>query len=165
MKKKKWLIVFSALVVCILIIVFTIALINKKRTINDLMSQLENAINKHEIEKIIDLYPDYCKNEALECFSQEKLDDFYNRVIVKDSEKINIQITRIINYDTSSYDDIAEQIARDYQENIIIEDCQLVRIKYHDAFGESTLKVIKIDGNYYLYFGGYLGEPLVYFVE
>lgn len=163
MKKKKCLIVSSMVVVCIFIIVFTIALIHNKRTINGLISQLEKAINKHDIEKIIDLYPDYCKDKVLKYFSQEKLNEFYNNVIVKDNENINIQILDITNFDISSCDGITEQIAEDYQENIIIEDYQLVIIKYHDDFSESNLQVIKIDGNYYLYFYGNIGEPLSYF--
>ena len=68
------------------------SIINNRRTIDDLISQLENAINKHDIEKIIDLYLGYCKDDAVNYFSQEKLNEFYNNVIVKDGENINVQI-------------------------------------------------------------------------
>lgn len=163
MKKKKWLIGSLITIFCILITVFAIYIINNKRSINNLMSQLENAINKHDIEKIIDLYPDYCKSDVIKYFSQEKLNEFYNNVVINDNEKIKVQILNISNFDTSSCDDIMEQITEDYQKNIIIEDYQLVTIKYHDAFSESNLQVIEIDGNYYLYFNGNIGEPLSYF--
>lgn len=163
MKKKKWLISFLIAIVCISITVFAIYTMNNKRSINNLMSQLENAINKHDIEKIIDLYPDYCKNDVIKYFSQEKLNEFYNNVILNDNEKIKVKILNISNFDTSSCDDIIEQITENYQKNIKIEDYQLVVIKYHEAFSESNLQVIKIDGNYYLYFYGNIGEPLSYF--
>jgi len=163
MKKKKWLVGSLVIVVCISITVFAIVLINKKRSINNLISQLENAINKHDIEKIVDLYPDYCKSDVIKYFSQEKLNKFYNNVIIKDKENIKVQILNISNFDMSSCDDIMEQISKDYQKNIIIEDYQLVTLKYHDDFSESNLQVIKIDGNYYLYFYGNIGEPLSYF--
>ena len=49
------------IIVFVLITVFAIVLTNNKKTINILKSQLENAINEQNIEKIIDLYPGYCK--------------------------------------------------------------------------------------------------------
>lgn len=163
MKKKKWLIGSLIIIVCISITVFAVYTINNKRSINNLISQLENAINKHDIEKIIDLYPNYCKSDVIKYFSQEQLNEFYNNVIINDNKKIKVQILNISNFDKSSCDDIIEQINEDYQESILIEDYQLVTIKYHDAFSESNLQVIKIDGNYYLYFYGNIGEPLSYF--
>lgn len=163
MKSKKWLAISSVIIVFLLISVFVIVLINNKRSINNLISQLENAINKKDIEKIIDLYPDYCKNDVISYFSQEKLNEFYDNVIVKDNKDIEISILNISNFDTSSCNDIMKQISEDYQENILIEDYQLVQIKFHDNFGESNLQVIKIDDEYYLYFYGNIGEPLSYF--
>lgn len=163
MKKKKWLVFSLVTLVCILIVAFTITLINRKRTINDLISQLEDAINKHNIEKIIHLYPDYCKEDVVKYFSQEKLNDFYNNVIVKDSENISVQIVNISNPDISSCDDVMEQIEEQYEQNIIIEDYRLVQIKYHNDFSDSNLQIVKINGDYYLYFYGNLGEPLSYF--
>ncbi len=146
-----------------LIIVFAIISLNKKRTINDLISQLEKAINKHDIDIIIDLYPDYCKDNVEKYFSQEKLNEFYNKIIRQDNEDMKVQILFISNFDKSSCENVTEQIAEDYQKSILIEDYQLVQIKYHENFSESNLQVIKIDGNYYLYFCGNIGEPLSYF--
>lgn len=152
------------IIVCILITVLTIVLTNNKGSISDLTAQLENAINEKNIEGIMDLYPDYCKDDVTKYFSQEKLNEFYNNGIVKDSKDIKIQIVYVSNFDISSCNDIMEQISEDYQDNVEIEEYQLVQIKYHDDFCESNLQVIKIDGNYYLYFYGNVGEPLTYFL-
>ena len=43
MKKKKWLIGSLIIIVCISITVFAVYTINNKRSINNLISQLENA--------------------------------------------------------------------------------------------------------------------------
>ena len=75
-------------------------------------------------------------------FSQEKLNEFYENVIIKDNEKIKVQILNISTFDISLCDDIMEQIVEDFHKTIIIEDCQLVTLKYHDAFSESNLRVI-----------------------
>ncbi|MBD5554376.1 MAG: hypothetical protein HDQ95_03265 [Roseburia sp.] len=163
MKKEKWLVINSIIAIMALICVFTVYFNNSKRDINKLISELESAINKHDIEKIIELYPDYCKDDVIKYFSQEKLDDFYNNVIVKDGEGINIQILNITDFDISSCDNVKKQIADDYEQDIVIEDYQLVQIKYHDSFSDSRLQVIKIEGNYYLYFYGYIGSPMTYF--
>lgn len=45
MKKKKYLFVSLIAIIGILIFTVVITSVNKKRTVNDLMSQLENAIN------------------------------------------------------------------------------------------------------------------------
>ena len=163
MKKKKWLICSLMIIVCVLITTFAVVLVNNKRSINRLISQLEYAINKHDIERIINLYPAYCRADVIKYFSQEKLNEFYNNVIVKDNKDIKVQILYISNLDTSSCNDIMKQIVEAYQENIVVEDYQLVQIKYHNDFSESYLQVIKIDGDYYLYFYDNIGEPLSYF--
>lgn len=163
MKKRKCVMGFLVIIICILITIFAFVFINNRRSINNLISRLENAINKHDIEKIIDLYPEYCRTDVINYYSQEKLNEFYNKVIAQDNEYIKIDILYISDFDTSSCDDIMEEITEDYQEDIVVEDYQLVRIKYHDNFSESNMQVIKIDGDYYLYFSGFLGEPLSYF--
>lgn len=149
--------------VIVLIITFTIISLNKKRTIDNLISQLENAINKHDINMIIDLYPNYCKDDVANYFSQEKLNEFYNNEILQNNEDMKIHILFISNFDQSSCDNVTKQITDDYQKNILIEDYQVVQIKYQENFGESNLQVIRIDGSYYLYFYGNIGEPLSYF--
>lgn len=155
--------VIVVILVCVLITAFSITLVNSKRSINGLMAQLENALNKHDVERIIELYPDYCKTDVVKYFSQEKLNEFYDNVILQDNEDITIKILNISNFDNSSCDNIMKHISEDYQKNIIIEDYQLVTIKYHNNFSESNLQVIKIDNKYYLYFYGNIGEPLSYF--
>lgn len=163
MKKKKWLLVSLIFLGCIFIFAFTMILSGKRNTVEKLISQLENAINEHDIEKIIDLYPDYCRADVVKYFSQEKLNEFYNNVIAHDNKDIQIQILNVSNYDVSSCNDVMKQIAEDYQEGIWVEDYQIVQVKYHDDFGESIMQVIKIDSKYYLYFNGDIGEPISYF--
>lgn len=163
MKKKKGVVVSLVITVVVLIVVFAIISLNKKRTINNLISQLEKAINEHDVGIIIDLYPNYCKNDVKKYFSQEKLEEFYNNIILHDNEDMKIKILFISDFDKSSCSDVMKQITEDYQENILIEDYQLVQIKYHENFSVSNLQVIKIGGNYYLYFYGNIGEPLSYF--
>ncbi len=65
----------------------------------------------------------------------------------------------------SNAKEIQDRINQEYNTNINIQDYQLITIKYHEYFGESTLEVIKINGEYYLYAESYLGEPIQYFVE
>lgn len=163
--EKKYVILSLCALFCILTIAFSIVLGNKIRTIDGLMSQLENAINKHNIEKIIELYPDYCKEKVEGYFSQERLNDFYNDIIVETGEKVNIQIKYTINYDASDCDNITEEIAYFYNKNVIVEDYQILGIEYHNSFSESQLQVIKIKGKYYLYYGGFLGEPISFFAK
>ncbi len=151
MKKKRRFAIFSIAMVCILVSVFALYLSNNKRDINKLITQLEDAINEHDIKEIIELYPDYCRDDVSKRLSQNKLDEFYNNVIEKDSKKINIQILGVTNFNNLSCGDIHEQILNDYGLNIAVDDYQLVQIKYHNDFGESSLQVVKIRGSYYLY--------------
>ncbi len=67
MKKKKWLLVSLIFLGCIFIFAFSMILSGKRNTVEKLISQLENAINEHDIEKILDLYPDYCRADVVKC--------------------------------------------------------------------------------------------------
>lgn len=90
--------------VCILIFTVIITSVNKRRTIDDLMSQLENAINKHDINYNIELYPDYYRDVLINELSQNKLNDFHNKVgdiVIKivwennqDSESMSLEIEK-----------------------------------------------------------------------
>ena len=91
-------------IVCILIFIVIITSVNKRRTIDDLMSQLENAINKHNINYNIELYPDYYRDVLINELSQNKLNDFHNKVgdiVIKivwennqDSESMSLEIEK-----------------------------------------------------------------------
>ena len=69
------------------------------------MSQLENAINKHNINYNIELYPDYYRDVLINELSQNKLNDFHNKVgdiVIKivwennqDSESMSLEIKKI----------------------------------------------------------------------
>lgn len=64
------------------------------------------------------MYPNFCKSDVIKYFSQEKLNEFYNNVIMKDGESIKVQILHISNFDKSSCDDIMDQIAEGYQKTL-----------------------------------------------
>ena len=78
MKKKKYLIIFLITLFCIF--VFAITSINKRRTVDGLMSQLEKAINNQDINSIIKLYPDYYRDTLTNMLSKNKIEDFHNNV-------------------------------------------------------------------------------------
>lgn len=163
MKKKKCLIVSFVIVGCVLTLIFCALQMNKRNTINKLMSHLEKAINNHNIEKIIELYPDYYQDTVRSQLSQSKIDEFYNNVVVNDD--MQIEIISISNFDLSEAKNIQDKINQEYNLSTKIEDYQLVTINYHKDFGESTFQVIKINGEYYLYAESYLPEPIRYFVK
>lgn len=163
MKKKKWILAAFCLIICVFIFSSCSSSNKNERDIDTLISQLEKAINEHDIEKVLELFPNYCRDDFSEQLHQDKIDDFYKNVIVKDNKDIRIQILNISNYNQTSCEDIMEQILESYNENITIEDYQLVQIKYHDNFSESNLQVVKIDGSYYLYADAFFSEPISYF--
>lgn len=163
MKKKKCLIISFVIVGCILILNFFTLQMNKTNTIAKLMSHLENAINNHNIEKIIELYPDYYQDIVKSQLSQSKIDEFYNNVVA--NNEIQIKIISKSNFDLAESKNIQNKINQKYSLNIKIEDYQLVTINYHKDFGESTFQVIKINGEYYLYAESYFPEPIQYFVK
>lgn len=163
MKKKKYLLISLVIIGCILILTFVISSLNNRGTIDKLMSQLESAINKHNIESIVELYPDYYQNKVNNQLSQTKIDEFYDNVIA--NNKIQIEIVSVSNLDLSDAKNIQDKINQEYNTNINIQDYQLVTINYHEDFGESTFQVIKIDGEYYLYAESYLPEPIQYFTK
>lgn len=161
MKKKKYLLVSLIVIVCILIFAFIITSVNKRRTIDNLMSQLENAINTHNINAIVKLYPNYCRDIIKKELSQSKLNEFHDKV-----GNITIKVIWQNNQESESKSlEIENKIRSEYDIELHIQDTQLVTINYHENFGESTLYVIKIKGEYYLYADYYLGEPIQYFIE
>lgn len=164
MTKKKYLLIGFIVLCCILYFSSIAISINKRRTVSKLTLQLENAINKHNISDIVKLYPSCCRKTMREILSQSKLDEFYNNVIAN-GDKVKIEILDEARFKTSSKKEAQDDINQEYNANIKIQDYKLIKIKYHQDFGESELQVIKIKGQYYLYPSGYLGEPISYFVN
>ena len=164
MKKKKWLAVSLAIIVCILIFAFTINLSNKRKTIDGLMSQLENAVNNSDLKGIINLYPDYYRNIVSTLLSEDKIIEFNSKF-----GNISINIVGQSNYDLSQSKDIQNRIEKEYKINLKIEDYQIVVMNISSnigsVFDQTQLEVIKIKGKYYLYTEYYLGDLIQYFVE
>lgn len=161
MKKKKYLLVSLITIVCIFIFAVVITSVNKRRTIDDLMSQLEKAVNNQDINSIVKLYPDYYRDTLITILSESKLKDFHNNVG-------DIDINVVWNNDKDSVDmssKIENEIKTDYDVNIKIQDAQLITINYHENFGESNFYVIKIQNEYYIYSDAVLPEPIQYFTK
>lgn len=145
---------------CILIFAFVVNLSNKRKTINDLMSQLENTVNNSDLKGIINLYPDYYRNTVSNLLSQNKLNEFNNKI-----GDIKINIVNQTDFDLSQ----AKNIQNKIETNLKIEDYQIVitNVTNDDGsvFEQSQMEVIKIKGEYYLYTEYYLGDLIQCFVE
>lgn len=163
MKNKKYLTITIIILIFLLFVVFIMSK-NKTRTIDGLINQLESALNKHNIEMIVELYPDFYRNTIRQYLSQAKIDEFYNKIILND-DKIQIEILYASTYDLSEAKGVQSSINQEYNTNINVQDYQFVIIKYHEDFGESTIEVVKIENNYYLYpRNSYIPEPIQYFI-
>lgn len=145
---------------CILIFAFAINLFNKRKTIDDLMLQLENTVNNSDLKGIISLYPDYYRNTVSNLLSQNKLNEFNNKI-----GDIKINIVNQTDFDLSQAKDVQNKIGT----NLNIEDYQIVIINVTNDIGsvfeQTQLEVIKIKGKYYLYTEYYLGDLIQCFVE
>ena len=145
---------------CILIFAFAINLFNKRKTIDDLMLQLENTVNNSDLKGIISLYPDYYRNTVSNLLSQNKLNEFNNKI-----GDIKINIVNQTDFDLSQAKDVQNKIGT----NLNIEDYQIVIINVTNDIGsvfeQTQLEVIKIKGKYYLYTECYLGDLIQCFVE
>ena len=160
MKKKKWVAISLIFLGCIFIFAFTINLSNKRKTIDDLMSQLENTVNNSDLKGIINLYPDYYRNTVSNLLSQDKLNEFNNKI-----GDIKINIVNQTDFDLSQAKDIQNKIGV----NLKIEDYQIVIINVTNddgsVFEQTQLEVVKIHSQYYFYTEYYLGDLIQCFVE
>ena len=160
MKKKKMLIGSLIFLGCILIFAFAINLFNKRKTIDDLMLQLENTVNNSDLKGIISLYPDYYRNTVSNLLSQNKLNEFNNKI-----GDIKINIVNQTDFDLSQAKDIQNKIGV----NLKIEDYQIVIINVTNddgsVFEQTQLEVVKIHSQYYFYTEYYLGDLIQCFVE
>lgn len=86
----------SIFIGCISIFIFTLTLVNKRNSIDDLMAQLEKSINSNEIKSMVNLYPDYYQNTVSDILSQDRLNQFNNKI-----GKIKIHIINQTDYDLS----------------------------------------------------------------
>lgn len=159
MKKKKYVVASLIFLGCILIFAFVVKLSNKRKTIDDLMSHLENTVNNSDLKGIINLYPDYYRNTVSNLLSPNKLNEFNNKV-----GDIKINIVNQTNFDLSE----AKNIQNKIETNLKIEDYQIVIINVTNddssVFEQTQLEVIKIKGEYYLYAEYYLGDLIKCFV-
>ena len=162
MKKRIFILICFFLIGSVLI--YLVMLKGSRKNVDGLVAQLEDAINKHSIEGIVELFPDYNKSIFESQLSQSKLDDFYNNVIAN-SNNIQIEVVSVSEFDLSKAKEIQYRISQNYGQDIEVQDYQLLMIKYHQDFAESVLEVIKIAGEYYLYVDYYIPAPIQYFIE
>lgn len=161
MKKKKYIIISLIVLVIIFIVAFALTSTNKRKTIDDLMFQLEEAVNNQDINSIINLYPDYYRDTLKNMLSQKKIEEFHDNV-----GDIDISIVWNNNKDSESMSSKLEnEIKVNYNVDINIQNTQFITINYHKNFGESSFYVIKIQNEYYIYSDAVLPEPIQYFVE
>lgn len=164
MKKKKWLVFFLIVLACILIFVFAINFLNKRKSIDDLVSQLEKSVNSSDLKSIVNLYPDYYHDTVFDLLSQDKLDEFKNK-----TGDIEINIVNKTNYDLSQAKDIQNKIENNYKINLMIEDYQIVIVNITNnvgsVFEQTQLEVIRMGGEYYLYAQYFLGDLIQCFAK
>lgn len=160
MKNKKILIITTIL---LLVIIVGVVLFVKKSNVfsstDSLLSNLESVVNNENSNKIITCYPDFIQS-SLPQFSKNKIVEFHNKV-----GDISFEITNKNQYDSENILSQQNEINEEYNCSIKLEDYQILTCKYHEGFNETSFELIKIDGKWYLYYSGYLPEPLSYFVE
>ena len=75
--------IFVLVGICVVSVLGFIAY-NSGRTTSPekLIKKLENAINECDVEKLIECFPDFMKDEVSSLVSQDKMEEFYNNVIL-----------------------------------------------------------------------------------
>ncbi|MBD5555223.1 MAG: hypothetical protein HDQ95_07790 [Roseburia sp.] len=163
--KKKYLLFSLIIVVCILVTICIVATVSRRNTIHKLLYELESSINENNLKGIINLYPDYYHDTVSDWLSQDKLNEFNNKV-----GNIKIKMTFYNDYDSESASkDIQDRIFNDYGVNLKIENHQIIVVNVTNnvgvVFEQVELQVVKIQGEYYLYAESYLGGLIQCFVE
>ena len=160
-KKKMSIIIGIIILLCICVIFFTHVSKNRNgyNTTDDLLKELSKAINNPNIDRIEECYPSFVQ-KSLPTLSAESIKEFHDKV-----GDISFDITHENNVNSDEVLEQQKQINSEYNCNIKLEEYDLITCKYHNSFGESTFEVIKVDGRWYLYYDGYLPEPLQYFVK
>lgn len=160
MKNKKILIITTILLLVIIVgFVLFIKKSNGFSSSDSLLTNLKSAVNNENSNKIIACYPEFIQS-SLPQFSENKMVEFHNNV-----GDISFEITNKNKCDSESILSQQNEINEKYNCNIKLEDYQILTCKYHEGFSETSFELIKIDGKWYLYYSGYLPEPLSYFVE
>ena len=159
-KKRKTFI--TTTIISIIIILAIIFLIRKPsgygyKTVEDLFNGLENAINNTDEEIIIKCYPDFMQG-YIPKFSHSSIEKFNDEI-----GDISFEIIDKSQFNSYNVYSAQEEINKEYNINIDLQDYRIIRYKYHDDFSEVTCEVIKIKGKWYLWFRSYPIEPLSYF--
>lgn len=161
-KKKITIAIGTVVILCVCIIICIFILKSSKgyKTTDDLLKGLEKAINGSNINRIEECYPNFIQ-ESLPTLSKELIKEFNNKV-----GDISFDIIHENNfYSDEILNQEQKQINSEYNCNIKLEGYDLITCKYHKDFCETIFEAIKIKGKWYLYYSGYIPEPIGYFVD
>lgn len=160
-KKRMFITIGIITLLCICVIFFTLVSKNRSgyNTTDDLLKELSKAINNPNIDRIEECYPSFIQ-KSLPTLSTESAKEFHNKV-----GDVFFDITHENKVDSDELLNKQNQINSEYNCNIKLEEYDLVTCKYHEGFGETTFEMVKMNGKWYLYYGGYLPEPMQYFIE
>ena len=156
--------IFILVGICVVSVLGIIVYNSRKTTSPEkLIKKLENAINECDVEKLIECFPDFMRNEVSSLVSQEKMKEFYNNVI-RDNNLV-FQIIHISEFDLDTIKLQEESINEKYEDGIKLADYQLIQVQYHEDSEMPIYEIIKIGKEYYLYSGGYYPSPISYFLN
>lgn len=163
MTKKKTIFTIGILLIFIIAITVCIIFRNQNNTIENLINDFEDSINNNNKQQLLECYPYFMKEQLNNYISDEKMTDFYNTVI--SDSKISIDVFHQIESDLAAIKEIESEINNKYDVSVSIDAHQILFYKYHKDFSESSIQLIKIEGNWYLYADSYYGEPIDYFIN
>lgn len=165
MKKKKYIIIASIALLCILII-FSIAFLNKNRNNETApIDHLINAINNNDITEISKAFHEYCSLAIEENISGEDFQDYIDGITRDMGGKFHISyqitnMTTLSREDTEMYEFDAKINYSAYPylsnsgdlkfENIYKASTHMtIKGKYQEQNGDVDFLIVKIDGKYY----------------
>ena len=165
MKKKKWLVVIIAVLVCVFISICIIFFTNSKNSEKDPINHLVYAINNQDVSEIPKAFHEYCALAIEQNISEEKFDDYINRIAhdfggtYQISYNIN-NMTSMSKEDVEMYQDNAKNTYSNYPyllnggtlkfDNIYNVTTEMtIKGKYQEENGNVEFAIVKIDNNYY----------------
>lgn len=162
MKRKSIVYIVISLVIISSIFVWVHNL-SKTSTPDRLIAKLERAVNQQNKELLVECFPKFMRRDISMKVSENKMKEFYNNVI--GVKKLKFQIINQSDMDSQSVKKHEEIIEKQYGVYVNLTDYQLIQVKYHENFETPIYEIVKIDGSYYIYCGGYYPSPIEYFFE
>lgn len=158
-KKDKRIFTLKILLCTGIIFSFLIFSNHGHKNINSLLNELARGINNVNENQIIDCYPDFIQ-KSLPNISHQSIEKFHNNI-----GDVSFKIVHKNKCNSNEVLTIQNEINSKYEENIKLDGCVILICEFHHEFGEGIYELIQINGNWYLYYGGRLPDPLENFVE